>query len=99
MTSCLSLLDVEALPAFILFNSSGQALCMAGKKRNVSNHHAGDLDNNPQSSIAMRTACPPLNQPLSDHPETRTGRPIKPRSHCAIVLLTHCLNSFLTGDG
>lgn len=25
-----------------------------------------------QSSMAIRTACPPLNQPLSDQPETRT---------------------------
>ena len=42
--------------------------------------------NGVHNSMAMRTACPPLNQPLSDHPETKTEEESVRLIACALAV-------------
>jgi len=56
--------------AFIRFKSEGHALCIA--IADIGLNQKIRYRENIHSSIAIRTACPPLNHPLSDQPATST---------------------------
>lgn len=56
------------------------------------------ISNDLHISIAIRTAWPPLNHPLSDQPDTSTIKKISLITTLIATVFTHCLYSFMTSN-